>query len=31
MSKLCAPARDADLERLSKMSDPVEVFRGMWM
>ena len=29
MSKLCAPARDADLERLSKMSDPVEVFRGM--
>ena len=29
MSKLCAPARDADLERLSKVVEPVEVFRGI--
>lgn len=29
MSKLCAPARDADLERLAKITEPVEVFRGI--
>lgn len=29
MSKLCAPARDADLERLSKVTEPVELFRGV--
>lgn len=29
MSKLCAPARDADLEKLSKMEEPVDVFRGI--
>lgn len=29
MSKLCAPARDADLEKLSKMDEPVDVFRGI--
>ena len=29
MSKLCAPARDSDLERLSKIKEPVELFRGI--
>jgi hypothetical protein len=29
MSKLCAPARDANIEELKKLDDPVEVFRGI--
>ncbi len=29
MSKLCAPARDADLARLATLTDPVELFRGI--
>ncbi len=27
MSKLCAPARDSDLEKLSKIKEPVELFK----
>ena len=27
MSKLCAPARDADIEKLRSLTDPVEVFK----
>jgi hypothetical protein len=27
MSKLCAPARDAEIENLKKLKDPVELFR----
>ena len=27
MSKLCAPARDADIERLRGLTDPVDVFK----
>lgn len=29
MSKLCAPARDSDLEKLSKVKEPVELFKGI--
>lgn len=29
MSKLCAPARDADLVKLAKLKEPVELFRGI--
>jgi hypothetical protein len=29
MSKLCAPARDPDMERLSKIKEPVELFKGI--
>jgi hypothetical protein len=29
MSKLCAPARDATLEKLSKIKEPVELFKGI--
>lgn len=29
MSKLCAPARDADLARLSGISEPVDLFKGI--
>ena len=27
MSKLCAPARDSNMEELKKLTDPVEIFR----
>lgn len=29
MSKLCAPARDSTLEKLRKVKEPVELFRGI--
>ncbi|CAF0978396.1 unnamed protein product [Brachionus calyciflorus] len=29
MSKLCAPARDAKIESLKSLTDPVEIFRGI--
>ena len=27
MNKLCSPARDSDLEKLSKIKEPVELFK----
>lgn len=29
MSKLCAPARDPDMERLRQLNDPVDLFKGI--
>jgi hypothetical protein len=29
MSKLCAPARDVEIEKLKSFEDPVDIFRGI--
>jgi hypothetical protein len=29
MSKLCAPARDVEIEKLKSFNDPVDIFRGI--